>query len=71
VVVMILGSSSSALAAGDTAAGRRAFAARCGVCHATEAAVKAGPSLAGIARSKSGAVPGFDFSPAMKNADIT
>ena len=42
------------------------------VCHATEAGQnKIGPSLASIVGSKSGIVPGFDFSPAMKNADIT
>ena len=42
------------------------------MCHATEAGQnKIGPSLAGIVGSKSGTVPGFDFSPAMKNADIT
>jgi cytochrome c len=32
---------------------------------------KVGPSLAGIVGSKSGTVPGFNFSTGMKNADIT
>jgi len=32
---------------------------------------KVGPLLAGIVGSKSGSAPGFDFFPAMKNADIT
>jgi cytochrome c len=32
---------------------------------------KIGPSLAGIFGSKSGAVPGYDFSPALKAANIT
>ena len=32
---------------------------------------KIGPSLAGIVGSKSGTVPGFNFSVGMKNADIT
>jgi cytochrome c len=32
---------------------------------------KIGPSLAGIVGSKSGSVPGFNFSAAMKDADIT
>ena len=30
-----------------------------------------GPSLAGIVGSKSGSVPGYEFSPAMKDANIT
>ena len=48
------------------------FATHCAVCHATEAGQnKIGPSLAGIVGSKSGSVPGFEFSAAMKNADIT
>jgi cytochrome c len=72
VLVAVLGSSLRALAAGDPVAGQRVFATRCATCHATEAGQnKIGPSLAGIVGSKSGTVPGFDFSPAMKNADIT
>ena len=72
VLVTVLGSSSVALAAGDPAAGQRVFATHCAACHATGAGQnKIGPSLAGIVGSKSGTVPGFDFSPAMKNAEIT
>lgn len=32
---------------------------------------KLGPSLAGIVGSKSGAVPGYNFSPALKASNIT
>jgi len=32
---------------------------------------KIGPSLAGIVGSKSGAAPGYNFSPALKGANIT
>jgi cytochrome c len=72
LLIKILVTSSTAWAADDPAAGEKVFAARCAVCHATEAGQnKIGPSLAGIVGSKSGTVPGFDFSPAMKNADIT
>jgi cytochrome c len=72
VLLTILGSSSRALAAGDPVAGQSVFAAHCAICHATEAGQnKIGPSLAGIVGSKNGTVPGYDFSPAMKNADIT
>jgi cytochrome c len=71
-LVTVLGSSSAALAAGDTEAGRSVFATHCGVCHATAPGEnKIGPSLAGIVGSKSGSVPGFDFSAAMKDANVT
>jgi cytochrome c len=72
LLVKTLITSSTALAAGDPAAGQRVFATQCATCHATEAGQnKIGPSLAVIVGSKSGTVPGFNFSPAMKNADIT
>jgi cytochrome c len=72
VLVTILGGSSRAIAAGDATAGQSVFAGRCAMCHAAEPGEnKIGPSLAGIVGSESGTVPGFNFSPAMKNADIT
>ena len=72
LLIKIIVTSSTALAAGDQAAGEKVFAARCAVCHATEAGQnKVGPPLAGIAGSKSGTVPGFNFSPAMKDANLT
>jgi cytochrome c len=62
---------SEAAAAGDADAGHTFFS-RCAVCHSTSPGVnKIGPSLAGIVGSQSGAVPGFNFSPAMKNAKVT
>ena len=71
MALMMLGFS-SALAAGDADAGKQVFATTCTVCHATEPGVnKLGPSLAGIVGSKSGAVPGYDFSAALKGANIT
>jgi cytochrome c len=72
LLIKTLITSSTALAAGDPVAGQRVFATHCATCHTTEAGQnKIGPSLAGIVGSKSSTVPGFDFSPAMKNADIT
>jgi cytochrome c len=72
VLAKILMSSSAALGAGDPDAGKTVFATHCAVCHATEGRQnKIGPSLVGIVGSKSGSVPGFEFSAAMKNADIT
>ena len=70
-IAALLGSSAS-LAAGDAAAGKQAFTTTCGACHSTDPGVnKIGPSLAGIVGSKSGAVPGYNFSPALKAANIT
>jgi cytochrome c len=72
VLVIILGAPSRTMAAGDAAAGQSVFASRCAVCHSTKPDDnKIGPSLAGIVGSKSGTVPGFNFSPAMKDANVT
>jgi len=72
VLAQILASASAALAAGDPAAGKTVFASHCAVCHAIEAGQnKVGPTLIDIVGSKSGSVPGFDFSAAMKEANIT
>lgn len=65
-------SMSPAFAAGDAAAGERDFRTTCAVCHSTDPGVnKIGPSLHGIVGSKSGAVPGYNFSPGLKSANIT
>jgi cytochrome c len=64
--------SSAAIAAGDKAAGEQFFAHHCKVCHATEPGVNSlGPSLAGVVGRKSGSAPGFNYSPALKAANIT
>jgi cytochrome c len=71
-LIKVLLTASPVLAAGDPTAGEKVFASHCAVCHAgTPGENKVGPSLAGIAGSKSGTIPGFDFSPAMKNANVT
>lgn len=58
-------------AAQDVAAGKAQFKTVCAVCHSEVAGKNGvGPSLAGIVGSTSGAVPGFNFSPAMKAAKI-
>ena len=72
VLAQRLASASAALGAGDPTAGKTVFASHCAVCHATEPGQKkVEPTLAGIVGSKSGSVPGFDFSAAMKEANIT
>jgi cytochrome c len=70
ISALVLGASPS-LAAGDPAAGQRVFA-QCAGCHATAPGVnKIGPSLAGVVGRRSGTEPGYEYSPAMKNANIT
>ena len=62
---------SKAEAAGNAAAGEQVFV-RCAVCHSPKAGEnKIGPSLAGVVGRKSGSVPGYDYSPALKSAGIT
>jgi cytochrome c len=62
---------SKAEAAGNAAAGEQVFA-RCVVCHSPKAGEnKIGPSLAGVVGRKSGSVPGYDYSSALKSAGIT
>lgn len=58
--------------AGDAAIGAKLFI-QCKACHTTEPGGKnlVGPNLSGIMGSKSAAVPGFVFSPAMQKANIT
>lgn len=45
---------------------------QCRTCHSVEPGKNGiGPTLAGIVGSKAGEVPGFNFSPALKNSGIT
>lgn len=62
--------SGAGLAAGDAVKGKAVFA-RCAICHTVEPGKnKLGPSLANIIGQKAGEVPGFNFSPAMKNSKV-
>lgn len=65
--------SASASAAPTTAAAvEPATFAQCKACHSVEPGKNGiGPSLAGIWGEKAGAVPGFDFSDAMKSSGLT
>jgi cytochrome c len=64
-----------ALAAGaahaQTAAAGAAVFAQCDVCHSTDGSASIGPTLKGVVGRKSGTVPGFDYSKAMKAAART
>ena len=56
--------------AGDAAAGRQVFR-KCQACHSLEAGKNClGPSLAGIVGEKAAAVPGYNFSAAMKASNL-
>jgi cytochrome c len=72
VLMAVLGSSPTALAAADSSAGQTVFATHCVACHSTQPGKnEVEPSLAGIVGSKSASVPGYDFSRAMKDANVT
>ena len=60
-------------AAATTAAGGKPAAfAQCAACHSAEPGKHGvGPSLAGVFGTKSGDIPGYVFSEAMKNAGLT
>lgn len=59
-----------ALADGDAKKGKRVFN-RCRACHnADDAKNKVGPSLLGLFGRHAGSVEDFNYSSAMKNADI-
>jgi cytochrome c len=67
--VSLAWSASAATPAGTPTA---ADFARCAGCHSTQAGQnKVGPSLAGVFDRASGSVPGYSYSPALKNAHLT
>jgi len=71
IAPFLLLATSAGHAAGDAAAGQKVYA-RCAGCHSTtEGQNKIGPSLAGVVGRKSGTEVGYNYSPAMKNANIT
>ena len=61
----------AAYAEGDAAAGEKDFA-HCAVCHSAKPGEnKLGPSLAGVFGRKSGTAPGYNYSQAMKDLNVT
>ena len=62
--------SANALAAGDAARGEQVFKQQCKICHALGPGAKAGvgPEQNNLIGSKAGSRPGFNYSPAMKEA---
>lgn len=56
----------------DMSAGELQFQRKCSVCHTLEADDKnrAGPTLYGLFGRKAGSLPGYPYSPGLKNSDI-
>lgn len=70
--LLLTGSTTAALAAGDPAEGKEVFDAECSVCHAVEAGkTKVGPSLAGVVGRKSASLEGYAYSEVLKNSGVT
>lgn len=58
--------------AADVAAGKQVFQQQCSICHSDKPGVnKIGPSLFGVVGRKTGSEPGYDYSVANKNSNIT
>ncbi len=67
--VLALCAAAPAGAAADAQRGEQVYA-RCAACHAL-AFDRVGPRHCGLFGRQAGSVPGFDYSPAMKNSKIT
>lgn len=59
-----------AIAAGDPAKGKDAYAQRCASCHSIEYN-GTGPAHRGLLGRKAGTAPGFAYSPALKASSVT
>ena len=71
VALLPLVSIAQAQGVGDAQRGAQVFV-QCKVCHSLEAGKNMlGPSLHGVIGRKAGSVPGYAYSPAMKNANVT
>jgi cytochrome c len=58
--------------AADPGAGQAVFRSQCSLCHSTQPGRNMiGPSLAGVVGRKTGSEPGYSYSVANKNANIT
>lgn len=71
VMLLSAGSGTALAADGDPALGQKIFA-KCQVCHSLDAGTnKLGPSLHGLVGRPSGSIANFNYSPAMKSANVT
>ena len=61
-----------AAAAGDADAGKAVFQASCSICHSVQPGQnKIGPTLFGLVGRKTGALAGYNYSPANEAANMT
>ncbi len=70
-ILIVFGAFGPTAFAQDAAAGKTLFLQQCSVCHSVDGSSGVGPTLKGIVGTKSGEIPGFRFSRAMKGANIT
>jgi cytochrome c len=69
---LVTGAFQPAQAAGDAAAGRSVFQSVCAMCHSPLAGQnRIGPSLFGVVGRHTASVPGYNYSPANKAANLT
>ena len=71
LILFVFGTFVPTAFAQDAARGKTLFQQQCSVCHSVDGSGGVGPTLKGIMGSKSGEIPGFRFSRAMKGANIT
>lgn len=68
---LCIGSTAGRADDGDPAAGQKVFA-KCQSCHSLDAGTnKVGPSLHGLIGRHSASIENFNYSPAMKSANVT
>lgn len=65
--VLTLPTVAASAAEGDVMAGERAWQQRCAACHALDTD-RFGPRHRGVVGRKAGSVPGFAYSPALRDA---
>jgi cytochrome c len=72
MLALALGALAPAAEAADPAAGKSVFSSTCSICHSVQPGKNmVGPSLFGLVGRKTGSVPGFHYSPANQNANLT
>ncbi|HVC62230.1 MAG TPA: cytochrome c family protein [Acetobacteraceae bacterium] len=72
VFLLLLNGAARPAQAADPAAGQAVFRQQCGICHSPKAGRNMiGPSLFGVVGRKTGSVPGYTYSVANKNSNIT
>lgn len=72
VAALIIGTVSPSVAGDQASDGKKLFTMQCSTCHAVQPGTNGvGPSLAGVYGRSAGTLPGFNYSPALKNSGLT